>query len=65
MLYSFLTDNTIVQQTISGICSINRNINHFAVPYIKKYITTEFHEIKTIMIQIINTIKYSQHHTIY
>jgi hypothetical protein len=65
MLYSILTDNIISEYIISGICSINRNINHYAIPYVKNNIVPELHEIKIMMMQIINTIKHSQHHTIY
>ena len=65
MLYSILTDNIISEYIIFGICSLNRSLNHYVAPYIKKNVVPELHEIKTMMIQILNTIKHSQHHTIY
>ena len=65
MLYSILSDNIISEYIISGLCRINRNIKHYTAPYIKNYIIPEIQEIKLMLHQIINTMKHSQHHTIY
>lgn len=65
MIYSILTNNIISESIVSGICSINRNIKHYTVPYIKKNIIPEVYEIKLMILQIANTIINNQHITIY
>lgn len=62
---NIISENVISEYIISGICTINRNLTHHAIPYIKNNIVPEVYELGHMIVQIMNTVKHVQQSSIY